>query len=288
VAPLPDTAAKHRGSPAVIYTGTINGPLIVGGGVVLSLLLVILVRSRFSAEQLTRAHEATGNMLAVVGTLYAVMLGLVVVDAMVRFEKAIDVVQSESACLADIYILSQRLPETHRQRLHDACRAYAVAVVEKEWPLMAQGFVSADARKAGLRVLRSLDDFEPTTEAEKAAFPLILEEMQNTWDRRRERISTAEYGIPAVEWVALLLGAVVTVVFAGLFHVENFRLQMLITAMAALVIGLNLYLVSLFGYPYAGDLTVSNRPFRVDIGVFDGLFDDGPAHDGERASAAAR
>ena len=270
----------------MIYTGALNGLFIVGGGVVLSLLLVLLVRSRFNPEQLARAHDATGNMLAVVGTLYAVMLGLVVVDAMVRFEKAIDVVQAESTCLADIYILSQRLPEPQRSRLHDACRGYAVAVVENEWPLMAQGFVSADARKAGLRILRSLDDFEPMTEAEKAIFPLIIEEMQNTWDHRRERLSTAEYGIPGVEWVALLLGAVVTVVFAGLFHVENFRLQMLITAMAALVIGLNLYLVSLFGYPYAGDLSVSNRPFRVDIGVFDGLFDDAAL--GDRPPAPAR
>ena len=270
----------------MIYTGAFNGVLIVGSGVAASLLLVILVRSCFSPEQLSRAHDATGNMLAVAGTLYAVMLGLVVVDAMVRFEKAIDVVQAESAALADIFILAQRLPETQRSGVQDACRGYAVAVVEKEWPLMAQGLVSVDARKAGLRILRSLDDFEPTTEAEKAIFPLVLQEMQAIWDHRRERVGTAEYGIPAVEWVALLLGALVTVVFAGLFHVETLRLQMLITAMAALVIGLNLYLVSLFGYPYAGDLSVSSRPFQVDIDVFNGLFDETPVHKREPAPAS--
>lgn len=269
----------------MIYTGTLNGVLMVGGGVLASLFLVILVRSRFSPEQLTRSHDATGNMLAVAGTLYAVMLGLVVVDAMVRFEKAIDVVQAEAAALADIFILAQRLPETQRNRVHDACRDYAVQVAYGEWPLMAQGLVSIDARKAGLRILRSLDDFEPTTEAEKAIFPLMLQEMQTIWDHRRERVGTAEYGIPAVEWVALLLGALVTVVFAGLFHVETFRLQMLITAMAALVIGLNLYLVSLFGYPYAGDLSVSRRPFEVDIGMFNGLFDEAPIHEREPAPA---
>jgi len=270
----------------VIYTGTLNGVLIVGGGVVASLLLAILVRSRFSPEQLTRAHDATGNMLAVAGTLYAVMLGLVVVDAMVRFEKAIDVVQAEAAALADIFILAQRLPQPQRSRVHDACRDYAVQVVYAEWPLMAQGLVSIDARKAGLRILRSLDDFEPTTEAEKAIFPLILQEMQTIWEHRRERVGTAEYGIPAVEWVALLLGAVVTVVFAGLFHVETIRLQMLITAMAALVIGLNLYLVSLFGYPYAGDLSVSRRPFEVDIELINELFNEARVHDREPAPAS--
>lgn len=265
----------------MIYTGFYNGILIVGAGVVGALLMVAMVRRFFSPAVLRSAHDATGNILAVVGTLYAVMLGLVVVDSMVRFEKAVDVTQAESTALADIFLLAKRFPEPFRARIDQGCRDYAVTVVEKEWPLMAKGFVSVDARKAGLRLLRSLDGFEPTTEAEKTAFPLILQEMQTAWDQRRERVATAQSGLPAVEWVALLLGAVVTVLFAGLFNVENLRLQALITAMAALVIGLNLYLVSLFAYPYAGDLVVSSQPFRIDIGVFDGLYDEGPAHDRE-------
>ena len=121
--------------------------------------------------------------------------------------------------------------------------------------------------------MRSLDGFEPSTESEKALYPMIVAEMQQAWDQRRERISTAHYGIPAVEWVALLLGALVTVTLGGLFPVEHVRFHALLTAMAALVMVLNLYLVSLFGYPFSGDLRVSDLPFRVDIGLFDGLYD---------------
>jgi len=33
---------------------------------------------------------------------------------------------------------------------------------------------------------------------------------------------------------------------------------------------LNLYLVSLFGYPFSGELTVSRRPFETDIAIFEG------------------
>lgn len=270
----------------MIFTGHLNGVLIVGGGVIAALLLVTLIRRCFPRQVLESAHDATGNMLAVVGTLYAVMLGLIVVDAMVRFEKAVDVVQAESTSLADIFLLAERLPDPVRTRIQQGCRDYAVAVVEKEWPLMARGFVSIDARRAGLRLLRAMDGFEPATEVEKAIFPLMIQEMQVAWDHRRERVTTASYGLPAVEWVALLIGAVVTVLFAGLFHVENVKLQSLITAMAALVIGLNLYLVSLFAYPYAGDLVVSNQPFRVDIAVFDGVYDEGPAHAAEAHSQA--
>jgi hypothetical protein len=73
------------------------------------------------------------------------------------------------------------------------------------------------------------------------------------------------------------------VVFAGLFSSQSVSLQRFLTALAALLIGLNLYLVSLFGYPFAGELTVSSRPFEVDIAIFDGRFDDMPAHEQEHA-----
>jgi dienelactone hydrolase len=37
--------------------------------------------------------------------------------------------------------------------------------------------------------------------------------------------------------------------------------------------------VSLFGYPFSGELTVSSRPFATDIAIFEGRFDDKPAHE---------
>jgi hypothetical protein len=261
------------------YTGISNGLLIIFGGIAGALALVALVRRLFSAEVLRRGHDITGNLLSVVGTLYAVLLGLIVVDALVRFEGAVDVVQKESNCLADIFLLAERLPEPQQSRMKEACRTYATLVVEQEWPLMDRGLVSMEARKTAFSLTRCLNDFEPKTEAEKAVFPLLLEQIRSLWDYRRERSSTAQYGIPLVEWFVLIVGGVVTVIFAGLFNAENTNLQRLLTAMAALIIGLNLYLVSLFGYPFAGELSVSNRPFKIDLAIFDGRFNELPVHD---------
>ncbi len=254
---------------------------LVGGGIVAGLVLVALVRRLFPADLLRHGHEATGNVLAIVGTLYAVLLGLVVVDAMVRFEQAEDVVQEESNCLADVFLLAARFPEPQRSRIQDACRAYTRTVVDVEWPLMAQGRMSRDAREAALDLSRTRDDFEPTTEAHKIVLPIMIEQLREMWDSRRERAGTVTSGMPIVEWVALIIGGAVTVLFAGLFAVESGRLQALTTALLALVIGLNLYPVSLFGYPFAGTLSVSSRPFSVDLGMFEGRFESGPAHEFE-------
>ncbi|NDC54978.1 MAG: DUF4239 domain-containing protein, partial [Planctomycetia bacterium] len=244
------------------FHGFTQGLLIIAGSIAAALLLVECVRRLFSKEMLQEAHDVTGNLLAVVGTLYAVLLGLIVVDALVRFEHAIDVVQEESNSLADIFLLAQRLPDTFRDRLQTTCRDYAREVVDDEWPLMATGHVSMAARKTAFQLTGCLADFEPATESEKVVYPLLLEQIRELWDCRRERVCTAEYGIPAVEWVVLVSGAVVTMLFAGLFRTESVNLQRLVTGLAALLIGLNLYLVSLFGYPFSGELTVSSRPFE--------------------------
>lgn len=258
------------------FHGFTTGLAIISGGIVAALVLVALVRKMFSKDILRQAHDITGNLLSVVGTLYAVLLGLIVVDALVRFERAVDVVQHESNALADIFLLAERLPAVERSRIQDSCRVYARQVVEQEWPAMARGRPSPEARKTAFELARSLDAFEPVTESQKAVFPMLLEQIRQLWDFRRERVGTAEFGIPAVEWFVLIVGGGVTLLFAGLFRAESVSLQRFLTALAALVMGLNLYLVSLFGYPFSGELTVSSRPFQVDIAIFEGRFADLP------------
>lgn len=267
------------------YTGCWNGIAIVVSSIVTALAVVAAARWLFRHADLRDGHDSTATLLAIVGTLYAVLLGLVVVDAMTRFGKACESVQMESNCLADIFLLSDQLPEPFSGRIRDLCRTYARNVVELEWPAMGRAQMSVEARTTALALARSLDGFEPQTEGQKIVFPALLEQIRQLWDRRRDRAGAAEYGIPAVEWVVLIVGAIVTVFLGGLFHVGNHRLQLVGTAMTALVIGLNLYLVCLFGYPFAGELSVSNRPFRLDIAIFDGAFDGTPAHEGESRAA---
>ena len=272
----------------MIYSGCWNGIAIVVIGIFAALALVLATRRLFPAEELKDGHDSTGALLAIVGTLYAVLLGLIVVDAMIRFDKALDGVQMESNCLADIFLLADGLPEPYRQNIQESCRTYAKQVVELEWPLMERARMSVEARMTALTLAQSLRGFEPVTEAHKIIFPSLLEQIRQLWDRRRDRSGAAEYGIPAVEWVALVVGAAVTIFLGSLLHVGSPRLKLVVTAMTALVIGLNLYLICLFGYPFAGELSVSDRPFKVDIAMFDGLHDHAAAHVGEvRGSPAA-
>jgi len=263
-------------------TGIRMGIVIVGGSVVVALLLVTAIGWLVPPAALAGCSGLIGNLLAIVGTFYGVLLGLIVVDSLTRFERTVDTVRAESNCLADIFLLAERLPEPHAGRLKRLCREYANEVATNEWPLMSRGHLSMHARKIAVGLFRSLHDFEPQTEAEKAVYPAILEMVRQVWDNRRQRAHTAEFGIAAIQWAALILGCLVTLILVGMYAVEDRSLQMVAVGLATSVIALNLYLVYLFGYPFRGEMSVSKRPFEIDIDIFAGVYDEAPAHRGEK------
>jgi len=111
-------------------------------------------------------------------------------------------------------------------------------------------------------------DYEPVKESEKAVYPIMVQEVCQLWDNRRMRTNAATRGMPAIEWVVLIVGGIVTVVFTYFFHVDSIKTQVAMTAMVTLIISLNLFLVVLFGYPFSGDLTVSPDAFKLDQLIF--------------------
>lgn len=82
------------------------------------------------------------------------------------------------------------------------------------------------------------------------------------------RTNATTRGMPYIEWVVLLVGGVVTIVFTYFFHVQSVAVQVAMTTMVTLIIGLNLFLVLLFGYSFSGDLKVSADAFKLDQLIF--------------------
>jgi hypothetical protein len=73
----------------------------------------------------------------------------------------------------------------------------------------------------------------------------------------------------------------------GLIVAIRLLLPMVAVALTTSGVALNLYLVYRFGYPFRGEMTVSERPFRIDIDIFDGVYDDVPADASEKDFAKA-
>jgi hypothetical protein len=83
----------------------------------------------------------------------------------------------------------------------------------------------------------------------------------------------------------MILGSIVTVFLVGMCSVEDKVIQSVAVALSTSVIALNLYLVYLFGYPFRGEISISERPFQIDIKIFDGVYDPVPTHGVEKLAS---
>ena len=84
-------------------------------------------------------NDVAGFIIAVVGVIYAVLLAFVVIVSWEKFVSAEGVVGEEASALRSIYRESTAFPLESREQLHDDVRRYATAVIEQEWPAMADG-----------------------------------------------------------------------------------------------------------------------------------------------------
>lgn len=244
------------------------GLLIVTVSCLLSSAGLLLVRRFVAPEILNTSHEVGGHLLSVVGTVYAVVLGLVVVDATDKHHQALVITEQEANCIADIYLLSKQFPEKERNKIHKLCKEYADLLVTSEWKLMECQEQCPLTQSTALDLMESVTGFNPTSEREVTLHAKAVDEACQMWDMRRARVNLATHGMPFVEWFTLIVGGVLTVAFTYFFALPSVRTQMLMTAMVAVVASLNLYLVYVFSAPFSGLMRVTPDAIQLDQDIF--------------------
>jgi hypothetical protein len=227
------------------------------------LYLQSLLKKRLGAETIAKCHEVGSYYLSMVGTFYAVLLGLIVVDAMTKFQEAQSAVDREMTALIRIYSSAERFPE-QRAHLEKTVTDYADEVIDVEFPMMERkGRPDEKARDIALEILQTVKGIEPVTENQKAMFPILLSDVSDLLIARRERTKATNFGEPTVEWIILVTGGLITIILTFFFTIESHAIHMFMRIAVALTILMSLYLTFLFGSPFSGDLKVSSEPLKM-------------------------
>jgi hypothetical protein len=246
-----------------------SGFLLVSTSTLLAVLGLLVVQRLLHRTNLMGSHDVGGYLFSAVGTMYAVILGLVVVESMAKFEEARQTTERESNSLADIVLLANQLPKERREKIQKLAIAYADRVVHDEWPVLDHGHYAPVARFAAIDLITAVCDYEPKTTSEQTIYESQVNMVCELWNDRRARTNLAAHGVPYLEWVVLIIGGIITMGFTYFFKTEHWKIQATMTAMVAAMISLNLYLVLMFGYPYSGELKVSAEGFKVSQAIIE-------------------
>ena len=236
-----------------LWLGTL---IIVGIPTALAMLGTLLIRRRIPLDRLIENNEVAGFKFAVLGVIYAVLLGFAVIVVWEKFRDAESAVIQEAGTALTLARLAGGLAPEPGKRLHDEVVKYLRVAIAEDWPAMASG-------RLNLTGVRAVDDLYVAVLADAAADPrgaavqaAILTQLGELTEARRARIVLAQGVVPGLIWTVLSLGAVATVGFTFFFGTTNLRAQMLMTGLLAGTIFMGLMVVFFINRPFTGDISV--------------------------------
>ena len=230
---------------------------------------LVLVEHLVPWQVRQRHNDVAGFIYAVLGVVYAVLLGFVTIAVWEDFEMARGTAESEANELAELFWLTHEFPEPEGERLEELARSYAEVVIDEEWPLMEQGRSSPRAWALTEEMRSSIYDVDPDTGTERVLYDRGLMLVHDLVDQRRLRLLEAEAGIPRVLWVVLVVGGIIAVGFGYLFGLENTRSHRLIIAALAAMIALVTSTIYALDHPFAGLTQIQPHAFELVLERFE-------------------
>lgn len=215
-----------------------------------------ILQRRTKFETLRKSNDVAGFLFSAIATIFAVVLGFLVIIVWEKYDAAVSNAQIEVAAVSDLYRAVVAYPPAQRELIRRELHEYMDTVVEVEWPAMERG----KSPTAAIRVLELIayhvEKFAPASMAESNAQNSSMAQVARLLDARRLRIHQNEPSVPRILWFALIVGASSLIFFTFLFGVENQASQLVMTGVLAVVIGLLFVVIYEFDSPFSGAVSV--------------------------------
>jgi hypothetical protein len=223
------------------------------------------VHRRFPEEDFVRHNEVGGVIIAIAGTLYAVVLGFLTVASWEHFAQAHHYVGMESAAAADAWHMAVGLPRDRRTRLRADVLAYSQLMVTREWPQMRAGGFDPQGDILVMDAIGATGAFKPADLGESNAQSATLAQLGILHDVRQRRLDEDTSDIGAFSWFVLLFGAACITCFCWLFGAKNRRVHLLMTACVAIMVTSVLVLLFELQYPFRTGLRISSDEWSAVV-----------------------
>lgn len=214
-------------------------------------------------------HAVVEPLLAVVGTLFSVLLGFLVVGTMNTYEDARSKVNLEAQYLADVFRFAKGLDSAPRVKLRNTCREYSKVVCNEEWPEMERKFDCPHAWQLYYDLWDQSLSITPKDQRESNIHQALLTSMQGLGEARRSRIAILNRTITPVLWLVTISGCLIIILFTYFFVIESMALHAVMTALVAVSLYLIVFLLTLYDNPFSGYLKLSPVPFEVNSKLFE-------------------
>ncbi|MEJ1970223.1 MAG: hypothetical protein WDN03_16575 [Rhizomicrobium sp.] len=231
--------------------------------------LCVLAARQFLHERVREGHnDVLVPLFLTAGTIYAVMLGFLVVVVWEAYGDAKSNVAVEASTLTTMYRQTNGMDAVEMKAMREHIRAYTEAVVGKEWDIQARtGGAAPEARRQIAEIYREYAHM-PADVANSSINREFLSQFSAVTAARNKRTLQAGEEVPWVLWLGLVGGATIVVAMSCLLYMDTWWPHMVMSGVLTLMIGMLLFITIILAKPFQGALALEPGPFEHSLSVY--------------------
>jgi hypothetical protein len=206
------------------------------------------------------SNEVIIHSAGTFGLFYAVLLGLLTIATFQNTKDLVDTIGREASSLSTLYRTADGYPDPLRSELKGGLRDYTRYVVEKDWPAHRRGLVLMGGEHRLQAIRRTLFSYEPTTKTQELLHNEMLRYLDAMTISREQRLSAVTAAIPSVLWYMVVIGALITIAFVWMLHME-LKSQILLSGITAFFLAIMVFLIYTMDRPLQGAVSVPPDSF---------------------------
>ena len=235
--------------------------------ITLSITCLVMLNTFWEPSRRSVHNDVIGWQIAILGTIYAVMIGFMLYAVWNNFQTAETNANNEANNLVNLYRAADGLQEPQRDLIQQTARAYATQVIAQEWPTMRHDKSRKGVeRYAGQRYVMKLwftITQTPTANLEQqASLRQVMIELSSMTEHRRIRLLESRTKMPDILWGVLVMGGIVTIASSCLIGSENVPLHFVLIIALSLLISLALVAIGDIDRPFQGSVHVAPTAFQ--------------------------
>lgn len=234
--------------------------ILVGANAIAAAIMLAL-RGRVPAELHFRDSQLAAGVLAVTGTVYAVLVGFVFLLAFQSYQTARSSSQDEAVAAIGLFHIAEQLPPADRDVLQGDVVCYARSVVHVEWPAMGDEQSSPLVESWASQAARNFEHARLRGSVASGAEQSWFTGSDALQRGRRGRLAEASNFVPGPIWFLLIAAGAMVIGYVFLFADRRERRLpqwMMITA-ATTAVAASLLMVAYLNHPY-GDHSGALQP----------------------------
>ena len=239
--------------------------LLLGVSIALSLLCFFLIQKYCTWLKLDD-DGIFGTIFAnTMPTLVGFIFAFVTVAAWQNYNTVSDAVSKEAHTLFNLYQIMDAYPSETKKAGQAELIQYANTVIEHEWPILNQQKFDLDAFKSLDRIQQIFVSHKPSNFESIAIHNEGLSLLSAYTDLRRNRIESAKSFLAKPMWAALIISAILLILFSALFKTKNIRIHAVMIALVGGSLGVMFFLLVIYDNPFWGPSAIEPTPFKKTL-----------------------